>query len=526
MKRETEKSLVKIKAEGLERFLTTLLKSIDDRISREDKSKSIRELCMQEGYKEVREVVLGQVQEIKDKVHNYLIQNKLKIDVKNNSQYLVDEESGKTIKLSKLVSKKLNLLGIYATSQEEDLANEAVNQILGILMRRSFLHQTKSLTSGDFSFENIVSLSEIKKEPRLSLDGFDVIIQKEETEVSLPYIFTRIVSLNEKDAFKSEQEMNNLMKSLFLNKSGKKQKSKTPQETLKERNIKIKAIEQDGRLLFCLVNAQEDVIQFDVELTKRLIVYMKNQVRSFAKPFNLDSEIQNTDNARLDYLCRCGEFLSLLYQNGYIADILQTSIQSVDKKENLENGFYLEDKGILRIILPFGIDGDIEDLNKTFRECFGRNIAMIKDRKELASIMGWIIVTPENKFAREEYLKQRVSQREFLTSFEKLQGEITSEFEKTPLQSIDFKGLINNASERLQKLFKIYGKENEVKRRCIIAKRENKKRRFKFAPIPGKQSEQLALPQFDSRVIIPDMVGAIDDNNLGVHTYFSERIVE
>ena len=420
-----EKSPMQIKVEGLNKFLQETLQNIDKKMSEEDSAKSIRDLCIEYGYEKVSDRILGQVNQVKDDVKNYLMQNKLKINIKNKVAYLVDEESGQTRKLAQSTSKMLNLLGLYFNEQEEEISKDVVNKILGRLMRISILHQTNCLANGSFEF-NIITLSDIKPQ----LNGICVFAKKENTEVILPYSFTRRVSLNKDDAFINEQNMYEELRTLFSNRSSKKSNAVIPQKALKEKSIEINAKEQDGKLIFYAVDSANNSIQIDSELAKKILAYMKNQMLTIAKPFGLDLEVQTTDEAKLDYLCKCGEFLSALYQNGYTADLLETSETQEAVAESPENDLYIEDKGIFRIILPFGINGDIETLNEVFRKCFGENIAIIMDKNEFAAIMGAILTNLEHSFEKEEYLTGRVAQKEFNKSMDKIATKLALDLPK------------------------------------------------------------------------------------------------
>ena len=465
MKKEIKKSPMKIKAEELEEFLTNILKNIDEEIEKENKSKSIRELCLDEGYEKFKNRILKRIQKIKSDVQNYLKENSLKLETKNKAVYLLDEETGKIIQLSILTLKKLNLLGVYANEKQEELSNDVVNQILQILMIRRIFHQNNNLVNEGVSFQNFVTLADVEKEKGESLEGFQVIVEKEGVIASLPYYFTRIVSLNEKDAFNCEHQMNEVLK---LFKTIKNKNTTIPQEELRKAGIKIMPKEQDGKLIFYAVKSENEVIEIDIELTKKIISYMKSQIRSIAKPYKLNSEVQDTDeDAKLEYLCRCGEFLSILYQNGYKADFLQTTSEGEIEKGQLKNNYYLEDKGKIRIILPFGIDGDIEDLNTVFIKCFGNNTGLIMDKKEFASIMGMIITNSENQFERDEYLSQRVAEREFLSAIQTSSQKLAD--------SLQSQSPVKKAKNPITAAFKDFSRAFRNSRQDALDKKEEKR---------------------------------------------------
>ena len=507
MKKETKKSPIKIKAEEFELYLNNLLTSIDENMEKRDKTKSIRDLCMEKGYNALTKIILGEISKPKNAVQNFLSENNLKLVHKKEDFYLVDEEQNLETKLSKAIEKKLNLLGIYSTQEQEDIADIAIKNILNVLMRRPFMHSKHNLTNGEFSFQNIVTLQDLKKnsssKQMVMLEGIEVKVENDGIEASLPYIFTRIVSLNEKDAFSNESKINDSLRALFTNRTKQKSKTTTIQEQLKENGMQIKAKEQDGVLIFYAVmesdKQEQEIILIDPKLTHNIISHLSNEIRSSAKKYEINNQPENNDNARSEYLCRCGEFFSILYNNGYIPDFVQTPYSQSKELKNEQDQLYIEDKGTLRLVLPYGINGDITSLNQVFIECFGKGKGLPFNKTEFTSIMA--IIMANGKFDRTEYLKQKKGQEMFYKSFDIIAQSISQEITSDPTVLTSDKGLkiMSEAANKIQRVLRraINSRQAIIDRKTEEAWRKRAEKHLKYKVTDtGPTDEKLALPQF------------------------------
>lgn len=499
MKKETQKL-----TNEFEIYLNNLLKGID--IQMQPSQKSIRDFVMEDGYKVVQTELLSQIQEVKNKVQKYLTANSLNLEVKKTDFYLKEISSSKGTKLSKRISQKLNLLGIYATEEEKKLADFSTNYILDILMKRKYLHDNQMLTNGEYYFEQFFSLNDLIYEKNsetkkiTTLEGLEVVVAKGEGEdaikVPLPYIFTRIVTLNEKDAFCNEKQINELLRSLFI---GIKQ-AKSIQEQLKEQSVEIKVREQDGKLIFYGTKVEpkevKGIITIDPKLTGIITTYMKNEIRTLARKNKIGAEVENVEDAKLEYLCRCGEFFSKLHQNGYQPIFIQSQ---ADEAENKNAQLAIEDKGKLGINLPFGINGDIEDINKEFVKCFNSNNELFINKKEFDVIMGYILIN--NKFEKNEYLAYRKDALKLHEALETAQESLT--------QSIiggnptDIRDKIGEAYKNLNKTISRAIASHRNKKQLKIDKRIEREwhKRYTVSSKKETSTEALKLPQFDYKTL-------------------------
>lgn len=503
----------------LENFLNGLLREIDTQM--QETQKAIRDLVIEDGYSAVRMRIFDQVQQIKNKFQEYLKENNLELDNKKTVFYLKEQPTSKGVKIPKKIAHKLNLIGIYATEEEKKLADDATKYILDVLMRRRMMHSNEMLTNGEYYFEEFFSLNDLIYEKDLTskriktIEGIEVVVAKGEGEeivkAPLPYIFTRIVALNKEDAFYNESQINKILKTLFI---GAKQ-NKDIQQQLKDQSIEIKAREQDGKLIFYGTKLEEGEVQgiitIDPKLTGIIITHIKNDLRTFARKYKIGAEVENTEDAKLDYLCRCGEFFSMLYQNGYEPIFIQSKSDENEQIQNDIDQLTIEDKGILRINLPFGINGDIEDINKEFIKGFNSKYQTFLNKAEFDLIMGYILMN--NTFAREEYLAYRKDGLKLHETIETAQNTLS--------QSILNKGKPGEIRDSIGQVYDSINKtidsvfaKRKKKIRRFLAERRNKSqewadsltekewaRRYTMSRTEESSEEPLGLPQFDYKTI-------------------------